>query len=152
MSLQSEWRCPTSPLSAGNGLILATGPSEVAFTLQQLQAQWGTTHMRIFVAVLLALLAALHAGTLYVKRLEKVPLQLLFDSSLSFGCSRPSVVWQQWQQQQQLQQQQLRIWQRVQMFVAMHAIWQNSQAELLLALCKDIMHDVMCLRRSACHL
>lgn len=58
------------PYAAGNGLIIVNGPAEVPFTLEQLRAQWGTLHMRIFLGALLLLLAGLHAGTLYCKKLE----------------------------------------------------------------------------------
>lgn len=52
---------------AGNGLIIANGPAEKVFTLDQLRAQWATLHMRVFISVCVVLLVALHAGVLYVK-------------------------------------------------------------------------------------
>lgn len=59
-------------IPAGNGLIIANGPAEVNFTLDQLREQWLTLHMRIFLGAMAATLVALHAGVLYVKKLEKV--------------------------------------------------------------------------------
>lgn len=37
------------------------------FTLDQLRAQWGTLHMKVFIGIMAVLLVALHAGILYVK-------------------------------------------------------------------------------------
>lgn len=58
-------------MCTGNALIILNGPAEVHFTLKELQAQWTTMHMRIFVAALLVVLAALYAALLYVRRLEQ---------------------------------------------------------------------------------
>ncbi len=58
-------------MCAGNALIIWNGPAEVHFTLRELQAQWTTVHMRIFVAALLVVLAGVYAAILFVRRLER---------------------------------------------------------------------------------
>jgi hypothetical protein len=66
---------------AGNGLIIANGPSERVFTLDELRRQWGTVHMKVFIGVMVALFVMLRAGILYVK----VPVCTQFFPSVLLG-------------------------------------------------------------------
>jgi cell division protein FtsL len=51
----------------GNALIIANGPAEKVFTLDQLRGQWGTLRMKVFIGVMVVLFVMLRAGILYVK-------------------------------------------------------------------------------------
>ena len=72
-------------MCAGNALIIWNGPAEVHFTLRELQAQWTTVHMRIFVAALLVVLAGVYAAILFVRRLERAQHQRCARQALALA-------------------------------------------------------------------